>query len=519
MIHSAKSTYITYSVYTMACAIQTMFEFYTLAHGYKPEYGTAGFRTHANNLDSTVFRCGILMALKAQLCKNNCGIMITASHNPECDNGVKLVDYNGEMLDKQWQIYAIRVAQAVTFQEFQTVIREISVMSDEFDSVHSAKVFIGIDTRESGKHLSQICCDGITSVGGLPCMIGEVTTPELHYNVLQSNRQHIYPSYTEHLMCWFKVLSKNKILKQTLHVDCANGVGSLRLQELQPELSKMGVDLVLYNTGGGMLNHECGADFVEKQNTFPCGMSNIENFTQCCSLDGDADRIVYFSKVNGKFQLINGDKIACLLAEHLANAAPKCFSTGLIQTAYSNGASTNYILDNHSNISLECTHTGVQYLHKEAHKYDIGIYFEANGHGTVLFSKQAQKNTHLFHLSQLLSQVVGDAIGNLLVIQYLLSDKCLSDWIDMYSDLYTKQDKLYVNKDAFETTDFGRVLVSPIGLQDAINSTLEQYMSARAFLRPSGTENIVRLYIESKDYNTLENIASDIKRHVKCMVL
>ena len=40
---------------------------------------------------------------------------------------------------------------------------------------------------------------------------------------------------------------------------------------------------------------------------------------------------------------------------------------------------------------MVCTSTGVKHLHHRAAMFDIGVYFEANGHGTVLFSAGAQE--------------------------------------------------------------------------------------------------------------------------------
>lgn len=49
---------------------------------------------------------------------------------------------------------------------------------------------------------------------------------------------------------------------------------------------------------------------------------------------------------------------------------------------------------NNLGIEVAVTPTGVKYLHEEAVKFDIGIYFEANGHGTVLFSKSLLDRLH-----------------------------------------------------------------------------------------------------------------------------
>lgn len=118
-------------------------------------------------------------------------------------------------------------------------------------------------------------------------------------------------------------------------------------------------------------------------------------------MDGDADRLVYFivpSKSGNNIELVDGDKILSLFALFIKEqlsilkkegvAKPRedypC-RIGVVQTAYANGASTDFL----KQLGLEVvfTPTGVKYLHEKAAQYDIGIYFEANGHGTILFSE------------------------------------------------------------------------------------------------------------------------------------
>lgn len=117
-------------------------------------------------------------------------------------------------------------------------------------------------------------------------------------------------------------------------------------------------------------------------------------------MDGDADRLVYFTapSSSSKIELVDGDKILSLFAvfmkEQLSILNKEADAStgdgyqcriGIVQTAYANGASTDYL----KRLGLEVffTPTGVKYLHQKATQYDIGIYFEANGHGTILFSE------------------------------------------------------------------------------------------------------------------------------------
>ena len=80
-------------------------------NGIQLSYGTAGFRTKAESLDSVIFRMGILAVLRSKkLQGRTIGVMITASHNPVEDNGIKLIDPEGGMLEITWEGIATDIA-------------------------------------------------------------------------------------------------------------------------------------------------------------------------------------------------------------------------------------------------------------------------------------------------------------------------------------------------------------------------------------------------------------------------
>uniref|UniRef100_A0A8C2C134 Phosphoacetylglucosamine mutase n=1 Tax=Cyprinus carpio TaxID=7962 RepID=A0A8C2C134_CYPCA len=529
------------------------------------QYGTAGFRTHAKHLDHIMFRMGLLATLRSKKTKSTIGVMVTASHNPEEDNGVKLIDPMGEMVTAMWEGYATQLANA----EQDSLLKELKdiIEKEDIDMSQTASVYVGKDTRPSSASLSQAVLDGVSSLGGKTHDYGLVTTPQLHYMVCCCNTHGCYGSptvegYYQKLSQAFLQLTQNASNRtddqKRLLVDGANGIGALKMREMEPFLCSE-LQVVLSNDGSsGKLNHMCGADYVKVQQKAPQGM-NIAVGERCCSFDGDADRIVYYyTDSKGCFHLLDGDKIATLISTYLKELLTQvlhtqtrskmktstsdihffcvCFQAGLnlqiavVQTAYANGSSTRY-LEDVMKVAVCCTKTGVKHLHHAAQEYDIGVYFEANGHGTVLFSKAAQKQIQqlvkdsdtnddikravklLESTINLINQTVGDAISDMLVIEAVLAIRGMSvqDWDAIYTDLPNRQLKVTVSdRRVIDTTDAERRAVTPEGLQDAIDSLVKKYKSARSFVRPSGTEDVVRVYAEADTQENADSLAHEV---------
>ena len=260
--------------------------------------------------------------------------------------------------------------------------------------------------------------------------------------------------------------------------------------------------------------------------------------TRCASLDGDADRIVYyFVDADNTFRLLDGDRIATLAALFIGDLARSAglgekLKVGVVQTAYANGASTAYITQD-LNLPVVCTPTGVKHLHHAATKFDVGVYFEANGHGTVVFSDVALKRLAkhepqspaqataletLRALTQLINQTVGDALSDLLLVEVILAHKGWGpkEWDLTYTDLPNRLHRVEVpDRNMFKTYDAERKLESPPRAQAAIDALVGKYKNGRSFARASGTEDALRVYAEAATRGEADDLAAKVAMVVK----
>jgi phosphoacetylglucosamine mutase len=137
--------------------------------------------------------------------------MVTASHNPEPvsvmsartltavfnqfkDNGVKLVDPRGEMLESAWEIHATALSNAPTTDAFLEALDSF-IKTTKIDLSKPARVVYARDTRPSGADLVSALEDGLSAIGVETRNAGITTTPILHYLVKAINTKGTKAEY------------------------------------------------------------------------------------------------------------------------------------------------------------------------------------------------------------------------------------------------------------------------------------------------------------------------------------
>ena len=108
---------------------------------------------------------------------------------------------------------------------------------------------------------------------------------------------------------------------------------------------------------------------------------------------------------------------------------------------------------------------------------------------------------------------VGDAQANLLLIESILRDLDLSiaDFNALYEENPSRMYKAVVkDRTKFKTIWDESRLTTPKELQDKIDELVAATEEGKAFVRPSGTEDILRLYAEARTVEQMEYLAKAI---------
>jgi len=251
---------------------------------------------------------------KAQL-----GLMISASHNPHYDNGIKIFNFDGEKISK----------------ELELEMEKIILNDSEFNNNNLVKFFAKPE-----------------DIG----VLGRIhNTGEQYIDFLLERLK--------------KENKKISLSGMKVVIDCANGAG---YKTGKIFFEKLNAKVILINDkpNGLNINDNCGAMHPESV----CEAVKLHKADIGIALDGDADRLVLCDE---KGDLIDNDKLMAMIAIYYKKRNLLKNNT-LVTTILSNN-SIEALLKAHD-ISLFRTQVGDRYISEAMNKYGFNFGGEKSGH-------------------------------------------------------------------------------------------------------------------------------------------
>ncbi|RSD22220.1 phosphoglucosamine mutase [Amycolatopsis eburnea] len=344
-------------------------------------------------------------ALEADL-----GVMISASHNPMPDNGIKLFAAGGHKLPDG--------------------------IEDEIEAGLSADA-----VRPTG-------------IG-----VGRVTTVE---DALDRYATHLLGA-TPHSLSGLKVV-----------VDCANGASSAAAPEVY---RRAGAEVVALHADpdGVNINEHCGSNHPEKLRKAVVAHGADLGIAH----DGDADRCV---AVDSAGELIDGDQIMAVLALALAERGELTKDT-LVATVMSNLGL--HLAMKVNGVNVVTTAVGDRYVLEELRASGYALGGEQSGH--VVLPAHATTGDGLLTALRLMSRMAetGKSLADLAAVMNRLP-------------------QVLVNVPVADKS----AVAGSTEVRDAIGEVeAELGEEGRVLLRPSGTEQLVRVMVEAPAQSTAQAAA------------
>lgn len=482
-------------------------------------YGTAGYRLNTEDLNNVICRASVVAYVRsATFVGKYIGLYITASHNPADYNGVKFVDFNGNMLEETWEQSSDELVNCAD-GEFMGLINKLFRQNSNCSSMHDSiygNVIIGRDTRDSGEALT----NNIKEVlGEFRCNVmdyGHVTCPEMHFLIRKCNERGKMikrQEYIDHIYSRFVELRQMTGIDAEMGVDTANGMAGLKFAELLEKNKEFRAE-VLNDPVTGVLNKECGADYVKTQRSFP----KVKRGAQAlmASFDGDVDRLILYRSNAEAIRIFDGDAQCTFIAQYLRDLVDaegiQC-DIGVVLSFYSNMGAVEYL---QKSFKVVFAQTGIKNFVREARNFDVGIYFEPNGHGSVTFSKHfleqvdaLKRRGPLKVITEIFDPCVGDALANFIFFKAVTSPQ---DEFIKYRENFIRLLTVRIrDKNCIKVNKNNNVLEP--GIQKEIDQVVMSF-KGRGFVRPSGTEDLVRVFAECSQEAQCDKLALNIAQIV-----
>jgi len=349
------------------------------------------------------------------------GIMISASHNPYEDNGIKFFDNHGNKLGTNCE----ENIEKIFFNE--EALKEGTVIGKSIGS---------------SKRIDDVIGRYIVSI---------------------------------------KSSFPNDLSLQGLRIvlDCANGAA----YKVAPTiLDELGADVITLNDkpNGYNINDSCGA-------LHPGNVSKYVKEYRAdigIALDGDADRLVV---VDEQGEVVDGDKLLGALCLFLKNENT-LKGNACVATVMSNKALEDFL--NSHDLNLIRSNVGDKNVLEQMKEYGINFGGEQSGH--VIFSDVAKTGDGLASALQVLALI-------------LRSGKKASEVLNPF-ELYPQ---ILVNLKVSEKKPLEEIE----GLEEVLKPIREK--GIRDLIRYSGTENKIRLLLEGKDKNDVEESMETLKGFIE----
>lgn len=296
-----------------------------------------------------------------------------------------------------------------------------------------------------------------------------------------SLEKEIRRSYCEWLYC---ILASTGSLRNKLIIDCANGAASSVIRELVDDYD-LPWDLVGDQPNG--LNINDGVGVMAMKHLSELVLSG--SYFMGIAYDGDADRVLLVDSLG---RVIDGDIMLWVISRWMEKKGT--LGKGLTATVMSNLA-----LDEHlhqEGINLFRCPVGDRYVLQTMYENHSGLGGEQSGHVII--------NDYT---------TTGDGLCTGFVFLQALSDlgeeaTSLVDRFDRYpqvlKNIVVRNKKLVLEHPSFNSI-----------VQEA-SRTLEGM--GRIFIRPSGTEPLIRILVEAKDRELMESISEDVAREISALV-